>query len=432
MKRNRYIKVFKEFSWIAFGQFLTVIGSLFGIRLLTSLLSNEQYGELALAMTIGTFLYLTIFGPISNGVYRYFSLATKKNDTNNYLKAIQKIILYTSFFIFIFALVVIFILKIIGYSQMINLTIVSLLFGILSGYTVILNGIESASRNRRLVAFHKSLAIWLRFIFAGLFILSFGVSSTNAMLGQAIAIMIILFSQILFLSKRIKNKKDLNLLNKTSQKEWQSKIYRFSWPYASWSILAWGNNSSAKWGLEFFSGNVFVGFYAVLYQLGFYPMQLIIGLFTNFLTPFYYDKVEDGKNKVKLKNIFSLGIFIYLLIVSILSIPVIISFNYHEFIFKLFVDSKFSNFSFLLGPLMLASLIKNSTSLISLLFQAKGDVKSLVVPNNILDFIGILLSILGAYYQGIIGIVFAYLIYSLIYLLWYLILVKNQYKRILN
>ena len=77
MKRNRYIKVFKEFSWIAFGQFLTVIGSLFGIRLLTSLLSTEQYGELALAMTIGTFLYLTIFGPISNGVYRYFSLATK-------------------------------------------------------------------------------------------------------------------------------------------------------------------------------------------------------------------------------------------------------------------------------------------------------------------------------------------------------------------
>ena len=406
MKWNKYYKIFKEFSWIGIGQLLVVLGSLFGIRLLTSFLSTEQYGELALGMTVGSFIYTIFLGPISNGISRYFSLAVRKNETNNYLEAIRNIIVSISFLILILFVLGITFLVNIGYSKVLYIAISSVLFGIISSYSNIFNAIENASRHRRIVALHKGFSTWLRFLLAALFLLVFGISSSNAIIAQATAMIIILLSQSYFFMRNLENKNKNNPLNKNAQIEWKSKIYNFSWPYASWSILGWMGKSADKWGLEFFSGNRFVGFYSVLYQLGFYPMQLIIGLIITFLTPYFYDQAGDGKNKITLKKLYLLGFKIYLFVVLILMIPVIISFNYHEFIFKLFVDPKFHNFSNLLGPLMLASLIRNSTSLFSLLFQATGDNKPLVILIT-QSLIRILTTIIGAYKSGIHRIIFA-------------------------
>ena len=427
----KYFKIFKEFSWIGIGQLFTILGALFGIRVLTTYLTTEQYGELALAMTIGTFIYTIFLGPINNGASRYFSLAIKKNDVNNYLKAVQKIIILITCLILILFFIGLGILISMGYSKLIWLAIASLSFGILSCYSNILIGLENASRNRRIVAFHNSSAIWLRYITAALFMTIFGISSTNALFGQTVAMLIILCSQICFFTNKLKNKKNLSLSNEESQIEWQSEIFSFSWPFATWSILGWMNMSADKWGLEYFSNNELVGFYSVLYQLGFYPIQIIIGLIKTYLGPIYYEKNGEGENQIKMKKLYSISFKIYYLIFLILLIPVIISFNFHEAIFKLFVDSKFHSCSYLLGPLMLSALIRNSTGILGIQFQAiDQNIKSLVLPNNIFHAIGTIIYLLGAFYGGLNGVIIASLINSTINLIWYAVLVRNQYKTI--
>ena len=259
----------------------------------------------------------------------------------------------------------------------------------------------------------------------------FGISSTNAIFGQAVAMLIIICSQICFFTNKFKNKKNLSLSNEESQIEWQSEIFSFSWPFATWSILGWMNMSADKWGLVYFSNNELLGFYSVLYRLGFYPFQMIIGLIKTYLTPIYYKQIEEGENQIKMKKLYSISFKIYYLIFLILLIPVIISFNFHEPIFKLFVDSKFHSCSYLLGPLMLSALIRNSTGILGIQFQAIGqNIKSLVLPNNINHAIGTIIYLLGAFYGGLNGVIIASLINSTINLIWYSVLVRNQYKTI--
>ena len=431
MEWKRFYKNFKEFSWISIGQIITIIGALFGVRILTTFLSPSEYGELALGMTVGTFIYTIFLGPISNGITRYFSLANKKNDTFNYFKAIEKIILLTSLLIFIlFVFGLIFLLSY-GFSKWIWLISASLIFGLFSGFSEILNGIQNAARNRSIVALYKSLTIWLRFLLAALFIKIFGVSSTSAMFGQAASISFILISQFFFIRNQIKNKKNSNPLNKDSQLDWQSKIASFSWPYTSWAILGWLCKSADKWGLEFFSGNEAVGYYAILYQLGFYPMVLIISLITTYLTPIYYDRAGNLENKLQITKLYSFGFKTFYLIFLILMIPVIITFNYHQMIFKLLVDFKYHNVSYLLGPIMLAALINQSANLISLLIATNNKIKSLIIPNNFSSFIGIIAYLLGAFYGGLKGIIIASLINASIFLIWYIIIANKHYRKIL-
>ena len=431
MEWKRFFNIFKEFSWIGIGQIITIIGALFGVRLLTSLLSPEQYGELALGMTVGTFIYTIFLGPITNGIARYFSLANRKNDTLNYLKATQKIISFTSLLIFILFIIVLFILINTAYSKWLWLYIASIIFGIFSSFSNIFNNIQNVIRNRSLVAFYNLLSTWLRLILAAIFIKTFGITSTSAMFGQAFSMILILILQIYFFKNQLKKNKFLKPLDKKSILDWQSLITSFSWPYSSWAVLSWLSKSADKWGLEFFSGNESVGFYAILYQLGFYPISVIIAIITSYLTPIYYDKAGDRKNKFNLKKLYSFGFKTFYLIFLILLIPVIISFNYHEIIFKLFVDYKYYNVSYLLGPMMLSALINQSTNIISIIIEADNNTKSLIIPNNVSSLIGILAYLLGAYYGGLNGIIIASILHSLIFLIWYIILVKKQYNKII-
>ena len=431
MEWKRFFNIFKEFSWIGIGQIITIIGALFGVRLLTSLLSPEQYGELALGMTVGTFIYTIFLGPISNGISRYYSLANRKNDTLNYLKAIQKIIFLISLLIFILFIIVLFILISIGYSKWVWFFIASIIFGLFSSFSNIFISIQNVLRNRSLVALYNLLSTWFRFILAAIFIKAFGVTSTSAMFGQALSMIFILTLQLYFYKNQLKKNEFLRPLDKKSQVDWESMIFSFSWPYSSWAVLSWLSKSADKWGLEFFSGNEAVGFFAILYQLGFYPMSLIIAIITSYLTPIYFDKAGDGKNKFKLRKLYSLSFKIFYLIFLILLIPVIISFKYHEIIFKLFVDYKYHNVSYLLGPMMLSALINQSTLIISILIAANNKIKSLIIPNNISSFIGIIAYLLGAYYGGLNGIIIASILNSSIILIWYIILVKKQYKKII-
>ena len=431
MESKKFFNVFKEFSWIGIGQIITIIGALFGVRILTSFLSPDQYGELALGMTVGTCIYTIFLGPISNGISRYYSLANRKNDTLNYLKAIKKIIFLICLLIFILFIISLLIYVSTGYSKWLWFLIASLIFGLFSSFSDIFNGIQNSTRNRSVVAFYKSLSTWLRFILAAIFMSFFGISSTSAMFGQASSMVLIFILQLYFFKYQLKKKEYLKPLNKKSQLAWQSLISSFSWPYTSWAVLSWLSKSADKWGLELFSGNEAVGFFAILYQLGFYPMSLIIALITSYLTPIYYDQAGDGKNKLKLRNLYSFGFRTFYIIFLILLIPVIISFNYHEIIFKLFVDLQYHSVSYLLGPMMLSALINQSTNLISLLIAANNNIKSLIIPNNVSHFLGIIAYFLGAYYGGLNGIIIASLINSSLFLIWYIILVNRQNKRII-
>jgi len=65
VSRTRLYRLVRESSWIVFGQGLTMLGSLALIRVLTGQLNTEQYGQLALGLTVAEFINQTVLGGLT-------------------------------------------------------------------------------------------------------------------------------------------------------------------------------------------------------------------------------------------------------------------------------------------------------------------------------------------------------------------------------
>ena len=66
-------------------------GSLALVRVLTGYLSPEEYGHLALGLTISTLFGQVIFGGIRAGIMRFYAIAREEQDLHGYLAATRRL-----------------------------------------------------------------------------------------------------------------------------------------------------------------------------------------------------------------------------------------------------------------------------------------------------------------------------------------------------
>ena len=73
-----------EGLWVSIGQIFSVLSALVLVKVLTENLSPNDYGYLALALTLAGLVNQVFLGGIANGFSRYFSVANEEDDINNY------------------------------------------------------------------------------------------------------------------------------------------------------------------------------------------------------------------------------------------------------------------------------------------------------------------------------------------------------------
>ena len=91
MKLN-YFRIGSEASWVFGGQIGVAIGGLVGIKVLTHLLSPDEFGRFSIASTVILFVGANIFGPLGQGLMRYWSIVQDRNDLDNYIFISRKYI----------------------------------------------------------------------------------------------------------------------------------------------------------------------------------------------------------------------------------------------------------------------------------------------------------------------------------------------------
>ena len=79
---------------------------------------------------------------------------------------------------------------------------------------------------------------------------------------------------------------------------------------------------------------------------------------------------------------------------------------------------------------MMSALLNESTSFVTLLMQTKKETKPLIIPNAISYTTGLILTILGAYFYGLYGVVFASLLNSSIKFFSFSLLFRKHYKKL--
>lgn len=401
---------------------MAVIGSLVGVRLITGLISPIEYGDLALGMTLAMLINQTIFGPLNNGVTRFYAPSAEHGELHGYFNAVRRMVFRAMGITLLIFILIVITLTIVKRSEWIYIAAASVVFAVVSGDNSILSGIQNAARQRSIVALHQGLESWARFLIAAGLLICLGLTSSIAMLGYGISGAIVLGSQYLFFHKIFKQ----YISKETKDTCWQKKIWQFSWPFTIMGIFTWLQMASDRWGLQLFTTTKDVGLYAVLYQLGYYPMLLATGAVGQFLSPIFYQRAGDATDKIRNADVKKLIWRFAGFAFALTSLTFIVIFLFHSQIFWIFVDKKYANVSYLLPWMFLSGGIFATGQILTSNLMVHLKTQTMMVVKIVTALLGIAFNFIGAYWYGIPGIVVANNLFSILYFIWIVVLSNSK------
>jgi len=249
-----------------------------------------------------------------------------------------------------------------------------------------------------------------------------------AMVGYALGMLFVLASQYWFFRRIITPPGSVGYAGSKTATHWQVQIFKYSWPFATWGLLSWGRTVADRWGLEVLSSTDDVGLYSVLFQLGYYPIAMLFGMVTTLLAPIYFQRAGNASDTVRVNEIFNLGWKITLYAIMVMLGVTIISFFLHRPIFSLLVAKEYIHISYLLPGILLAAGLYESTRFLTIVLQAQNVNSILIVPTNVAHLVSMLLIFAGAAWNGLEGVVIAYIVQAFIPLIWMIAIFKKQQR----
>lgn len=415
-----------EGTWVVLGQIVAVLGAMVGIRLITELVTPETYGEVALALTAGTLLNQVVFGPLGNAAGRFYSIAREAQDFINYWFGLKRLVLFATRWIILGAVLLILVLVPVGALRWLYLVLAATILALLSGYNSILNGVQNAARQRTVVAWHQGLNSWGRFLAAaGLIIIMSNPRSTIVMIGYCLASGLVLISQLLFL----KHKLTLNWSMPSqisNDNHWPKELWAYAWPFTAWGWLTWVQQASDRWALQLFTSTNVVGQYAVLYQIGYYPIMFLSGVISQLLGPIFFEKsgaaLGTQRHLATISSIYR--ITFYLGVLS--GIAWFLLSIFHKEVFSLLTASSYHRVSPLLPWMALSAGIFSMGQMLSMSLMVSLRTHSLLIPKSSTAIMGLVFNLIAARVAGLTGVVFALLLWSIFYLLIMMACVKKE------
>jgi O-antigen/teichoic acid export membrane protein len=418
--RDKLTSAKSELLWVVTGQVLSAVAALVGVRLMTSLLNPVAYGELALAMTVAFLISQSLYGPLTNGIARFFAPASEAGGLGDYLRASWRLAGLLTLAILALAMVLTVVAEISGAGRWVPIGLVTLLFSILTGFAAIISGVQNAARQRAIVALHQAAAAWARFGFAACLIIWLGAASTIALVGYSLGTIAVLASQIAFVRKIPAVSIGCN------QDMWRDRILSYSLPFYSWALFSWAQQSSDRWALALYTQTADVGLYAALYQLGNSPVSLAATMALQLLAPIFYQRAGDGTNRARNLHVAKLGWYCALGILSLTGLLVLCVSFLHAEIFHLFAAKKYASVSPLLPYMFLASGVFVASQLLELSLMSQMKLKMMIMAKISAACVGVCLNFVGAYVHGIEGVVAAGVVTSVFYFTWVGLLSRNS------
>jgi O-antigen/teichoic acid export membrane protein len=423
LSRDHIKLLSKELSWVLIGQILAMCGSLILLRLLTESLEPAEYGRFALALTLVGLINCLVMGGIVNGIGRFYPIADDKNDVHSYLYASFKLMSYTGSVALIAGLVAILVLLWLDYAQWLSFLIVVIALAITGGYNSFFNSIYNAARKRNLFAAHIALDPFIKVLLVIGLMQWFDISAILVIICYVVSSLLILISQFFFLHRKYNVKTIFSIVS--PKQDWVKMIFIFSWPIMIWGVFGWAQNSAARWALQVYGSIDDVGYYSVLSQIGYVPIQTLMGVFMTFLNPIIYGMAGDAQNISRREKVNSLTNRISLLGIIITAILTLFSFFFHYQIMNIFVAKEYLIISGYL-PIMIAS---GGIFGIALVIAAKHlsflSAKQIMPASIGSAIIGVIAAFTGVYFYSFVGVVYAGLVHSVSYLILLLIVKKT-------
>ena len=424
--RQRFVRLARESGWIVAGQAVAVIGSLIGVRLLSQLLPPGQYGELALGLTIASFINLVAFGPLNNGVARFFAAAREEGELSSYIKAITTLVGGA-------ALVVVIVggfcgagLWFAGDTNTLPLGATAFAFGLIFSFNILLEVVQTFARERSAVALHKVAAEWGRFAFAAVLIVVFGPHGAMALLGYALALTAVVLSQALFIRRLVGRLPGSALPAPAAIRKWRNRILHYSWPFAIWSLFGWVQATSDRWALARFTSVEELGRYSVLFQLSYYPVVLLAGMMSQLLMPIVFNRAGSATEAGRLKSANRVGAYLSLAILGLTVMCALGALLLHDVVFHIVAAPAYRSAAAYMPLLVVAAGLMAAAQARSFDLSAAMNTRAMIAPNIVTALLGAGLNVVGATSYGMLGVILANVATSALYLAWMDVLARRQ------
>jgi O-antigen/teichoic acid export membrane protein len=425
MMLQKIFSIRRELAWVIFGQFLAFSGGMVGIKVLTNIMGPEQYGQLALGLTIAGLVNLFVFGPIGQAITRFFSICREKEQLSFYFATGRKILFQASYVLTAVSLISVTACFFLFGQQWAILTACALIFGYATGINNAFISLQNAIRQRRIVALHQGMDMWLRMLLAIVAMLMWGKSGSVALLGFGVGLLLIILSQCYFAFQN-RQISDYFLAGSTQNIK-TSKVYGDFSNYARSFLYFSAFGAIAlyadRWILQGLYGEREVGIYAALYLIANTPVTVLMGLAGQLLLPIVYDQVGDMSCPEKMgrsRKTVRITVFIFAAFMSLL---VLIAYLFGEPIVILLSNDEFGSFASSLWVILAGISLFHLGQLLVMQGLAEARPNIYIIPKLLHAFVFLILTFWLAGQYGIHGVGISLCISSFVYLL--LILFAN-------
>lgn len=411
---TRVLRLSRELAWVILGNCIALIGSIAAVRVLTELLSPQEYGEMALALTVATLGHQVALGPTSNAVARFYAPAAEAGSLSSYAAAARRLMLTSTGATLLLHLAVVIALLALDLSTWLALAITTFAFSIFVGWNAAVSGLQNAARKRIVVALHQGAEPWVRLALAALFILWLGPSSEVCMAAFALGALLVLASQLAFARSTLPHRDAPS----DDAASWLTKLRAYSWPFVAWGVFAWCQQSSDRWALEAYVSTHELGLYAALFQIGYYPLSVATSFAMQFIGPILYARAGDASDP--LRNARVRKISWTLIGVNLAGTALLFgaALAWHEQIFAVVAAPGYAAISYLLPWVLLAGGIFAAGQIVALKLMSQLKTGAMAAVKVTTAAGGVALNFAGAYFYGVDGVVAAGLIFSIAYFVW--------------
>ncbi len=408
----------KELSFYFTTQALLIITPIVYIPLISSYLSPAEFGKTSLFLMCLSFSSQLFYGPISNGINRFYFQAIQGGKSESFFNSIERIIVRISgiVLLIIFLLYEFFIiLEDFTFFELILIYLTIIFFGIY----VIFNGILAVQRQRSKQMFLE-IGVNLTKLLSLLFIFKFIISSNISVIYSSLSSLLVAVGLLFFLLdyKFIGTK-----ISSYYSNFFYSKIIKFAIPFVLWAPFLTGYFMSDRFLIKkFFSLND-LGNYSIQYQLTFSSMQLLTSLISGFLMPILLK--ENHLNKSFEKKHLILIYFSLFFILLGLAVGLFL-YQYGESLIHLFLKKEYSISPLYLFIMTLSGSIYGASQILAIKQTLKNTNTKLLYCNILLSILGFTINYFSIQSYGIQGLVYSLLIISTLWYISLLFLFKIQ------
>jgi O-antigen/teichoic acid export membrane protein len=429
------LRVAPEAFFVVSGQVVGAAGNIFAIRILTTLLPPAGYGQLALALTGAVLAQQLVFGPIGTACIRYFAPAQESGELGTYTRAIAKMFLAGTLALGVIALAVGFFLLETARLNLLPSLVAAAGFAWLSSADSMIDGIQNAARQRKIVALHQGIGAWLRLGIV-VAVARYLTQNANSILwSYSAGYALLILSQLYFLSRTLgQAMRRTEVVGPESGRTnaphatgpMLRSMWTYTWPFSAWGVFSWIQASSDRWALGAFAGLDQVGLYQSVYQVGYYPISMLTQFLLQVSTPIIFQRAGSGTDTGRRINAEELNNLLTRVVLAATALGAIASFLGGHRLLALVLAPAYRAHSPLISLLILASGCFAAGQIKSLNFMTSLSTHRLIAPKIVTAVAGAGLIVLGARYRGSYGVALAQLCFSLLYLGWIFLLDRRH------